>query len=83
MLMKTCICPFALALEAFVCFARLAHTVLEASVVFALLDNSSLTIRYIYKEGKRGNIGCEADERLGEEGKRGGGEEEFSVGEFS
>ena len=35
------------------------------------------------KEGKRGNIGCERGERLGEEGKRTGGEEEFSVGEFT
>ena len=35
------------------------------------------------KEGKRGNIGCEGGERLGEEGKRTGGEEEFSVGEFT
>ena len=29
------------------------------------------------KEGKRGNIGCEGGERLGEEGKRTGGEEDF------
>ena len=29
------------------------------------------------KEGKRGNIGCEGGERLGEEGKRTGGEENF------
>ena len=35
------------------------------------------------KEEKRGNIGCEGGGRLGEEGKRTGGEEEFSVGEFT
>ena len=29
------------------------------------------------KEGKRGNIGCERGERLAEEGKRTGGEENF------
>ena len=29
------------------------------------------------KEGKRGNIGCEEGERLGEKGKRTGGEKSF------